>query len=48
MQLNVGGNTDFKNMLDRQRLESKKVSKTQAVTSNLHQFSFLTTSLQPN
>jgi myo-inositol-1-phosphate synthase len=35
-QLNVGGNMDFKNMLERDRLESKKVSKTQAVTSNLH------------
>ncbi|QYR17448.1 inositol-3-phosphate synthase [Corynebacterium glutamicum] len=35
MQLNVGGNMDFKNMLDRNRLESKKVSKTQAVTSNI-------------
>ncbi|KQR99605.1 inositol-3-phosphate synthase [Williamsia sp. Leaf354] len=35
-QLNVGGNMDFKNMLERERLESKKVSKTQAVTSNLH------------
>ncbi|MBC2682493.1 inositol-3-phosphate synthase [Corynebacterium sp. 4HC-13] len=35
MQLNVGGNMDFKNMLDRDRLESKKISKTQAVTSNL-------------
>ncbi|KQB86980.1 inositol-3-phosphate synthase [Corynebacterium lowii] len=35
MQLNVGGNMDFKNMLDRERLESKKISKTQAVTSNL-------------
>ncbi|MCK0116006.1 L-myo-inositol-1-phosphate synthase [Isoptericola sp. CG 20/1183] len=34
-QLNVGGNMDFKNMLQRDRLESKKVSKTQAVTSNL-------------
>jgi myo-inositol-1-phosphate synthase len=34
-QLNVGGNMDFKNMLERERLESKKVSKTQAVTSNL-------------
>ncbi|GAB3269529.1 inositol-3-phosphate synthase [Arthrobacter pigmenti] len=33
-QLNVGGNMDFKNMLERERLESKKVSKTQAVTSN--------------
>ncbi|MBZ8177219.1 inositol-3-phosphate synthase [Corynebacterium poyangense] len=35
MQLNVGGNMDFMNMLDRNRLESKKISKTQAVTSNL-------------
>lgn len=35
MQLNVGGNMDFKNMLERERLESKKISKTQAVTSNL-------------
>ncbi|WP_347349967.1 inositol-3-phosphate synthase [Intrasporangium sp.] len=35
-QLNVGGNMDFKNMLERDRLESKKLSKTQAVTSNLH------------
>ena len=35
MQLNVGGNMDFKNMLERDRLESKKVSKTQSVTSNL-------------
>ena len=34
-QLNVGGNMDFKNMLERERLESKKLSKTQAVTSNL-------------
>ena len=34
-QLNVGGNMDFKNMLQRDRLESKKLSKTQAVTSNL-------------
>ncbi len=32
-QLNVGGNMDFKNMLERERLESKKISKTQAVTS---------------
>ncbi|MDZ5309053.1 inositol-3-phosphate synthase [Corynebacterium diphtheriae] len=37
MQLNVGGNMDFKNMLERERLESKKISKTQAVTSNLDQ-----------
>jgi len=36
-QLNVGGNMDFKNMLERERLESKKVSKTQAVTSNLNE-----------
>lgn len=34
-QLNVGGNMDFYNMLDRSRLESKKVSKTNAVTSQL-------------
>ena len=34
-QLNVGGNMDFKNMLERERLESKKLSKTQAVTSQL-------------
>jgi myo-inositol-1-phosphate synthase len=32
-QLNVGGNSDFKNMLERERLVSKKISKTQAVTS---------------
>ena len=36
-QLNFGGNTDFLNMLERDRLESKKVSKTQAVTSQLSQ-----------
>jgi myo-inositol-1-phosphate synthase len=35
MQLNVGGNMDFMNMLERDRLESKKISKTQSVTSNL-------------
>jgi myo-inositol-1-phosphate synthase len=35
MQLNVGGNSDFLNMLERDRLESKKISKTQAVTSML-------------
>jgi myo-inositol-1-phosphate synthase len=34
-QLNVGGNTDFLNMLERERLESKKISKTSAVTSLL-------------
>ena len=34
-QLNVGGNMDFRNMLERERLESKKVSKTQAVTSQI-------------
>jgi myo-inositol-1-phosphate synthase len=34
-QLNVGGNMDFKNMLERERLESKKISKTRAVTSNM-------------
>ena len=32
-QLNVGGNSDFQNMLERERLESKKISKTEAVTS---------------
>ncbi len=36
-QLNVGGNMDFKNMLQRSRLESKKISKTNAVQSNLEQ-----------
>jgi myo-inositol-1-phosphate synthase len=35
MQLNVGGNSDFLNMLERERLESKKISKTTAVTSML-------------
>ncbi len=34
-QLNFGGNSDFKNMLERERLESKKVSKTRSVTSQL-------------
>ena len=34
-QLNFGGNTDFLNMLERDRLESKKISKTQAVTSQM-------------
>ncbi|HEY5852803.1 MAG TPA: inositol-3-phosphate synthase [Aldersonia sp.] len=42
MQLNVGGNMDFKNMLERERLESKKISKTQAVTSNIER------QLEPN
>ncbi|MCC7019389.1 MAG: inositol-3-phosphate synthase [Ardenticatenales bacterium] len=36
-QLNVGGNMDFYNMLERERLESKKISKTNAVTSQLDQ-----------
>jgi myo-inositol-1-phosphate synthase len=35
MQLNVGGNMDFLNMLERERLESKKISKTQSVTSQI-------------
>jgi myo-inositol-1-phosphate synthase len=35
-QLNFGGNTDFMNMLERERLESKKISKTNAVTSQLN------------
>lgn len=34
-QLNVGGNADFRNMLERERLQSKKLSKTRAVTSQL-------------
>ncbi len=34
-QLNVGGNMDFKNMLERERLMSKKISKTQSVTSQI-------------
>jgi myo-inositol-1-phosphate synthase len=34
-QLNFGGNMDFKNMLERERLESKKISKTQALTSQI-------------
>ena len=34
-QLNFGGNTDFLNMLERERLESKKISKTNAVTSQI-------------
>jgi myo-inositol-1-phosphate synthase len=37
-QLNVGGNMDFKNMLERKRLESKKISKTQAVTSQVEHY----------
>ena len=41
-QLNFGGNTDFLNMLERERLESKKISKTNAVTSQLDR------SLDPN
>jgi len=36
-QLNVGGNMDFMNMLERERLESKKISKTQSVTSQLQE-----------
>ena len=36
-QINVGGNTDFLNMLERTRLESKKISKTEAVTSQINQ-----------
>ena len=34
-QLNFGGNTDFMNMLERERLQSKKISKTNAVTSQI-------------
>jgi myo-inositol-1-phosphate synthase len=36
-QLNFGGNMDFKNMLERERLQSKKISKTQSVTSQIDQ-----------
>jgi len=36
-QINVGGNTDFLNMLERERLESKKISKTEAVQSQLNE-----------
>src|SRR5258708_39755903 len=36
-QLNTGGNTDFLNMLDRNRLKSKKISKTESVQSQLDQ-----------
>jgi myo-inositol-1-phosphate synthase len=36
-QLNVGGNTDFLNMLERSRLESKKISKTTSVTSQIEE-----------
>jgi myo-inositol-1-phosphate synthase len=36
-QLNVGGNMDFMNMLERERLQSKKISKTQSVTSQLQE-----------
>ncbi|HXW35991.1 MAG TPA: inositol-3-phosphate synthase [Acidimicrobiales bacterium] len=36
-QLNFGGNMDFKNMLERKRLESKKISKTRAVTSQIEE-----------
>jgi myo-inositol-1-phosphate synthase len=36
-QLNFGGNMDFKNMLERSRLESKKISQTQSVTSQIEQ-----------
>ena len=39
-QLNVGGNTDFLNMLDRSRLESKKTSKTQSVLSQMYEREF--------
>jgi len=36
-QLNIGGNTDFRNMLDDERIESKRISKTRAVISNLNE-----------
>jgi len=44
-QLNFGGNTDFLNMLERERLESKKISKTNAVTSMLPYQSLLKMSM---
>jgi len=46
-QLNFGGNTDFLNMLERERLESKKISKTNAVTSMLDYDIDRTTSRRP-
>jgi myo-inositol-1-phosphate synthase len=47
-QLNIGGNADFRNMLDERRLESKRISKTQAVVSNLDQGESVSTRIGPS
>jgi len=47
-QLNIGGNTDFRNMLDEGRLESKRISKTQAVVSNLDGGENISTRIGPS
>jgi len=47
-QLNVGGNTDFLNMLDQSRLVSKRKSKTQAVLSNLDNSDSISTRIGPS
>lgn len=47
-QLNIGGNTDFKNMLDEERLESKRISKTRAVLSILDDADRITVRIGPS
>lgn len=47
-QLNIGGNTDFRNMLDEGRLESKRISKTRAVVSNLDEGEKISTRIGPS
>src|SRR3990167_7190154 len=47
-QLNIGGNTDFRNMLDEGRLESKRISKTQAVVLNLDEGENISTRIGPS
>lgn len=47
-QLNIGGNTDFRNMLDEGRLESKRISKTRAVVSNLDEGDSISTRIGPS
>ena len=47
-QLNVGGNTDFKNMLDHSRLSSKRISKTRAVVANLDNGESIQTRIGPS
>lgn len=47
-QLNIGGNTDFRNMLNESRLESKRISKTQAVVSNLDEGEKISTRIGPS